>query len=243
MAMDARTLGNGSVQAQTAAALPGEARPNGLPRASVRVITRLRIAVLDPHCYAAEGLRALLPRLAEDIESVEIAGDLAEALDLVERCLPDAMVICSSVGGQSAAAVQSIKAISPTTKIMVLAAEDDRRDVIACMQAGISAYLSKKIDARELVRALQMVGDGEVVLSSFATSTLFQASESDEPVLTSQEQELLRLLAGGFDNSEMARAMFTSESTLKRLLNQLLKKLGARNRTQAAVFAATRGLV
>lgn len=201
-----------------------------------------RIVVVDPHPYAAEGLRALLNALTDDMEVVATSADTGLAPDQVDRHRADLLIVEPRTRGVLSM-IKVIRQSSESTRIVALTSEENRHHAAQVIRAGAHAYISKHIAPAELICVLQVVRAGRVVVSASATGALFDAPGSSAGGLTAQERTLLKLIIDGLDNGEMARRLMVSESTLKRTIHRLLKKLHARNRVEAAVHAASHGLL
>lgn len=204
---------------------------------------KIRVVSVDDHPTYAYGLKTLITSLAEDIEVVGVATSGEDAVDLVEEVLPDIVLMdlrMPRVEGIDAA--RKIRQLFPDVKIVMLTVSEDARDVHASISSGVHGYLSKDIDPEQLVAAIRAVHAGEVVLAPFAAALSFASSDSVAP-LSDAEIHLLRLTAGGHDYSEIARELAVSESTLKRMVHDVQRKLGVSTRIEAIVMAAKRGIV
>lgn len=206
-------------------------------------VGRIRVVSVDDQSTYAHGLQALLPALAPDIEVVGVATDAISGIDLVGRVLPDVVLLDIRMPGvDGTEAARKIRELYRDVKIVMLTVSDDPRDVHAAMTAGACGYLAKAMDPDQLVAAIRAVAAGEVVLSSFAASVSFADIAEVEP-LTDAQIHILRLMGRGCDHAELARELAVSQSTLKRMIHDVQRKLGVENRIQAIVVAAKRGLI
>jgi len=214
-------------------------------RASVRVL------IVDDHPMVREGLRSMLEPAG--VEVVGEAGTGEDALRAAAACEPEVVLLDLELPDLDGLAVlQRLKARAPGPAVLVITMHDDPTLVRRAVEAGASGYVLKGVGRRELLAALEAVRHGESVLDP----SLLRAALSDsrpeprpgprlkagEP-LTSVEQEMLRLVAAGLTNREIGQRLRWSVGTVKKYLQRTLEKLGAADRTQAAVEAVKRGLL
>jgi DNA-binding NarL/FixJ family response regulator len=131
--------------------------------------------------------------------------------------------------------------LAPGSKVLILTVSDDPTDVAQAMRVGARGYLSKQVEPRELISAVRAVAAGEVVLAPFAVNALFTSDASAR--LTDEDIRLLRAISDGASNPEAAAALAISESTLKRQLAGIQRKLKVDNKLQAVAYLARRGLL
>lgn len=203
---------------------------------------RSRIVMVDPHLYSAEGLRELLGARTGDLEIVSTVHGTELVNEEIRRHSADLLIIEPQLPG-TVTAIRAVRESPGDIKVIALTAQEDGRQAIEVIKAGAHAYISKQIKPDELVYVLRMVLSGKVVLSAFAARALVGRPEESVAVVNAQERKLLELLAEGLDNAEIATKLSVSESTLKRNISRVLKKLNARNKTQAVVQAASQGLL
>lgn len=206
----------------------------------------LRLMIVDDHQIVRQGLRAIL-RVLPDIELVGEADGGKSAVALAAQLLPDVILMDLVMPGMDGvAAITAIKRANPEQRIVVLTTFAESELVLAAVQAGADGYLLKDIDMQELARAIRTVHNGQPYLHPEATRHLIQAtSRPDQPTdhLTVREQEVLRLLARGMTNRQIADSLTISDKTVSVHISNLLGKLGLASRTQAALYAARVGLV
>ncbi len=203
----------------------------------------IRIVTVDDQSTYAHGLATLLPTLADDIEVVGVATDGASAIDLVGETAPDVVLLDIRMPGiDGIEAARKMNDLFPDVKVIMLSVSDDPRDVHATITAGANGYLSKEMDPEQLIAAIRAVHAGEVVLAPFAALVSFTNGDQVEP-LSDAEVHILRLIGRGCDHGEIARELAVSDSTLKRMIHEIQRKLGVENRMQAVVLAAKRGLI
>jgi two-component system, NarL family, response regulator LiaR len=209
-------------------------------------VERISVLVADDHPVVRQGLRTFL-ELQEDIELSGEAGDGFEAVARAEELLPDVVLmdlVMPELDGIEA--IRRIRSTSPATKVIVLTtfAEDDK--LFPAIKAGAAGYLLKDVEPRELAEAIRRVHRGEALLHPKVAGRLMRefAEESDmEEALTERELDVLRLIARGLPNKEIARELVVSEKTVKTHVSNILAKLHLADRTQAALYAVRRRLV
>jgi DNA-binding NarL/FixJ family response regulator len=203
---------------------------------------RSQIVMVDPHPYSAEGLRALLGMLTNDLEIVSIVHGTEMVIEEIHRHSADLLIIEPRLP-EAMSTIEAVRELPGDVKVIALTTQEDSRQAVEVITMGAHAYISKQIEPDDLICVLRLVRAGKVVLSTFAARALVGRPEETSEVLSAQDRKLLELIAEGLDNGEIARRLSMSESTLKRNINRLLKKLNARNKVQAAVRAASKGLL
>jgi DNA-binding NarL/FixJ family response regulator len=206
----------------------------------------LRLLVVDDHEVVREGLVALLSR-REEFQVVAEAGTVAQALAAARRFEPDLVVMDVRLpDGSGIEACREIRAEYPATRIVMLTSYPDEEAVLSAILAGASGYLLKQIRGRDLVNALEAVGRGDSLLDPAVTERVLErvrrianGGERDElSDLTAQERKILRLIAEGKTNKEIAAEVFLSDKTVKNYVSSILSKLNLQRRAQAAAFVA-----
>lgn len=202
----------------------------------------VRVVIVDDHPSYAQGLATLLSALGR-IEVVGLAHSARAALEQTALHRPDVVVMDMRLPERSGIEVtEKIRAELPDVKVVILSGSAEREDVQGAMSAGASGYLLKQSNAGDLVTAIKAVHAGQTVIEPSLVATLL-TSDPQRPALDDQDIYVLRLLARGWELSRVAKEISVSESTLKRQVAQIQEKLGASNRIQAVVAAATRGLL
>lgn len=205
----------------------------------------IRILLADDHHVVRQGLRMYLA-LDPQLEIVGEAADGEEAVARAHELKPDVILMDLLMPGMDGiAATAVIRRELPDTEVIALTSilEDDK--VIGAVRAGAIGYLLKDTQAHELCRAIRAAAAGQVQLSPEAAVRLMRevrAPDSPE-TLTDRETEVLRLLAQGLSNKELAQALTIREKTVKTHVSNILAKLGVPSRTQAALYAVRMGLV
>lgn len=208
---------------------------------------KIRVIIADDHALVREGLRKLL-ELDENIEVITEVGDGQGAINVARKERPDVILMDVNMPGTDGIiATRVIKRELPSTKIIALTIYEDE-EVVAMVKAGVSAYVLKDVAGSELIETIHKVMDGEVVIHPRVANRLVReltrADKKKEMVrLTKREKDVLILLVKGHTNKEMADIMFISEKTVKNHLTSIFRKLGVKDRTQAAVYALKNNLV
>jgi DNA-binding NarL/FixJ family response regulator len=214
--------------------------------------TPIRVLVADDQALVREGLMTLLA-LAAGIEPVAAAADGEEAVVLAARHRPHVVLMDLRMPRlDGAEATRQIRAAQPETEIVVLATHADDQSILDALQAGARGYLTKDAGIAEISRAIQAAAAHQGLLDPAVQSRLLAvataATAAPAPAaelpdeLTPREAEVLRLIARGLSNSEIAAALVVSEATVKSHINHLFAKIGARDRAQAVHYAYTQGL-
>jgi len=205
----------------------------------------IRIVLADDHAVVRQGLKMFLG-LDPEFEVVGEAENGAEALRLAREIHPDVVLmdlIMPVMDGIAATA--AIRREVPDTEVIALTSVLEDASVMGAMRAGAMGYLLKDTHAEDLIRAIKAAAAGQVQLSPQAAARLMrevQAPQSPEK-LTERETDVLRLLAQGRANKEIARELGIGEKTVKTHVSSILAKLGVPSRTQAALYAVRIGLV
>jgi NarL family two-component system response regulator LiaR len=205
----------------------------------------IRVLVADDHSVVRQGLHMFLS-LDPEFEVVGEAADGAEALRMAQELHPDVVLMDLLMPVMDGiAATAAIRGALPDTEVLALTSVLEDASVTGAVRAGAIGYLLKDTDADALCRAIKAAAAGQVQLSPQAAARLMRevrAPESPE-TLTDRETEVLRLLAQGRANKEIARELGIGEKTVKTHVSNILAKLGVQSRTQAALHAVQIGLV
>src|SRR5918995_1440244 len=204
-----------------------------------------RVLITDDHGVVRQGLRMFLS-LDPDFEVVGEASNGEEALAMAHDLQPDVVLmdlLMPVMDGISA--TEKIRAELPDVEVIALTSVLEDASVTGAVRAGAIGYLLKDTDSEELARAIKAAAEGRVHLAPEAAARLMRevrAPDSPEP-LTGREAEVLRLLARGRANKEISAELFIEEKTVKAHVSSILRKLGVRSRTQAALHAVRAGVV
>ena len=212
----------------------------------------IRILVADDHTLFRKGLRSLL----ENLTGMEVVGEAAtgsEVVTLAEELVPDLVLMDIKMPGLSG--IEATKLIlqeNPHTGIILVTMYDDAESVFSGMRAGARGYVLKGADPQDLKHAIEAAYRGEVLLSpAIAAKLLHRFNRMGEPrqtgipyeELTPRELEVLRLVAEGLSNKEIASKLVLSEKTVKNRISNIFAKLRVNDRTQAVLHALRAGLV
>ncbi|HET7035528.1 MAG TPA: response regulator transcription factor [Thermomicrobiaceae bacterium] len=223
--------------------------PNAAPARPGR--QPISVVLVDDHVLFRQALRHLLES-EPDIRIVGEAGTGDAALGLAEQKHPDVVLMDISMPGMDGvAATRDLKAEDPAVKVIILTMFGEDGHVIRAVRAGADAYLLKNTEATKLVDAIRAAARGASVIEPRMAATLLSefrrmsSMQDDDGLasLTEREIELLRLVAQGLSNKEIAYKLKLAESTIKNRLSILFEKLDVKDRTQAAIYALSHGLV
>lgn len=205
---------------------------------------RLRLAIADDQALVRSGLRALLDGFAQLQVRVE-ASDGASLLDALQA-QPVDLILCDirMPGGDGFTVLDGLRARGDATPVILLTTFDEPDLALRAAAAGARGFLLKDASPEDLLEAIARVAAGETLLAPVATDPVrarYAYRDQSEPTDTFNEREvaILRLLAGGYSNKEIARAVFLSEGTVKNYVSDILDKLGTRDRTRAVLKAIT----
>ncbi len=203
---------------------------------------RLRVLIAEDQAIVRDGLAALVS-YQPDMEVAGCAPDGAEAVRLYKELRPDVTLMdlrMPRMGGVEA--IEAIRVADPEARVLVLTTYDGDEDVYRALQVGASAYLLKDAETQELIGAIRTVAMGGRHIQPTIAQRLADRAMSGPPV-TEREIEVLRLVAAGMTNKEIASTLFIAEGTVKTHLNSIHEKLGVRDRTEAVMVAVRRGIL
>jgi NarL family two-component system response regulator LiaR len=205
----------------------------------------IRVLIVDDHSVVRQGLEMFLA-LDEELEVVGEAKNGVEALRLARELKPDVVLMDLLMPVMDGiAATGAIRRELPETEVIALTSVLEDRAIVDAIRAGAIGYLLKDTEADELRRAIKAAAAGQVQLSPEVARRLMQEMRvpKDPEPLTEREREVLRLLARGRSNKEIAAELVIGEKTVKTHVSNILGKLGLLDRTQAALYAVKHGLV
>ena len=212
----------------------------------------IRVAVVDDQELFRRGLTMLLG-VEDDIEVVGEAGDGVAATDLAASTVPDVILMDVRMPKRSGIeACVAIKDVAPTARIIMLTVSDEEADLYDAVKNGASGYLLKDSSIDEVAQAIRVVADGQSLISPSMAIKLLdefkQMSRSDRqqvpsPRLTDRELEVLKLVAQGLNNREIAKRLFISENTVKNHVRNILEKLQLHSRMEAVMYAVREKLL
>ena len=212
----------------------------------------IRIVLVDDQTLVRQGIRSLL-ELSEDIETVAEASDGEEGLVVIRRERPDVVLLdvrMPKKGGLDV--LRELQADGNAPPAILLTTFDDDEVLLEGMKAGARGYLLKDVSLEQLTGAIRTVAGGGTVIRPAITERVLRGLEhvrrdfdalSPPDPLTKREVEILRLMAGGYSNREIADALGTAEGTVKNHASSILSKLGVRDRTRAVLKALELGYI
>ena len=208
---------------------------------------KISVLIVDDHAVVRQGLKSLLS-LQEDIEVVGEAANGLEAEEQTSRLLPDVVLmdlIMPQVDGIEA--TRRIRALSPSTQVIVLTSFGEDEKVFSAIKAGALSYLLKNVSPGDLVNAVQAAHRGETQLHPEIAKKLMNElslgpRRQTPEELTERELDVLKLIARGQSNREISHELVISEKTVKTHVSNILSKLHLTDRTQAAIYALREGL-
>ena len=218
------------------------------------VVEPIRVLVVDDHALFRRGLQMVLEQ-EPDIEVVGEASDGTEAVETAAETLPDIVLMDVRMpkrGGIDACT--AIHDVAPSTKIIMLTISDEEADLYDAIKAGAMGYLLKEISIEEVADAIRAVVQGQSLISPSMASKLLNefaamVKKTDErqqvpaPRLTDREMEVLKLVAKGLNNRDIAKQLFISENTVKNHIRNILEKLQLHSRMEAVVYAVREKLL
>ena len=211
----------------------------------------ITVLLVDDHKIVRQGVQAYLHTLA-DIQVVAKADSGAAAVLAVEQYKPDVVLMDLEMPGEfdGIAATRQIRKLRPETQVIVVTSHHQDEYIFPAVRAGAISYLLKDVEPDELAAAIRKAKQGEAMLDSRVASRILrelQGLRNDEvnpfTELSEREFEVLRLIAAGKSNAEIAETLIIGESTVKTHIGNILRKLHLDDRTQAAVYAWQQGIV
>ena len=204
--------------------------------------TPIRLLIVDDHPVVRDGLVAILHQGEPDLEVVGEAGDGKEAVTTWRSLRPTVTIMDLQLPGQSGVeAIAAIRREDPDARILVLTTFDGDADIQRALEAGARGYLLKSMRRATLIEAVRAVAAGQRYLPPATAARLVEAMETER--LTARELDVLKLLAQGHRNREIADDLGLAEPTVKIHVNNLLRKLQVKDRTEAAMVALKRGII
>jgi DNA-binding NarL/FixJ family response regulator len=212
--------------------------------------TKITVMLVDDHAIVRGGVAAYLSA-QKDIEVVGEAASGKEAVELAEKLAPDVILmdlLMPQMDGVEA--TWRVRRVSPRSQVIVLTSYHEDTHIFPAIKAGALSYLLKDIEPQELAEAIRSASRGEAAVHPKVASRMMAELRGDQDqsinsynALTEREQEVLRCIADGMSNAQIAEALVISEKTVKSHVSNILNKLHLSDRTQAAVFAWREGIV
>ncbi len=216
----------------------------------------INVLLVDDQTIVRQGLRSLLS-LESDIVVVGEAADGAQAVDMVQRLSPDIVLLDVRMPNMDGLeALRRIKRLAPKVSVIMVTLYDNPDYLLEAVAAGAAGYILKDASRQELIRAVRLIAEGGAIISSsmmpdllrqveqlMSTRGIHVATESLAEKLTAREIEVLKLIAEGYTNQQIADLLIVSPTTVKTHVQNILEKLNVSDRTQAAVQAVRSGLI
>ncbi len=210
----------------------------------------MRIIICDDQAIVRDGLELLL-KLEKDMDVIGLAQDGAQAVELAAQKSPDLVLMDLKMPGMNGVeATRRIRAQNPKTRVLVLTTFDDDEWVFDAIRAGASGYLLKDTPREKVIESLRGTMTGKTYVDPLVAGKLMEqvASKQEQPSklvtekLTGREVDVLRLIARGLSNAEIAEKLLLSEGTIRNHVSAIFTKLDVSDRTQAAILAIRHGL-
>jgi DNA-binding NarL/FixJ family response regulator len=212
----------------------------------------LRVLLVDDHDLFRTGLRNLLEE--QGVQVIGEAADGQQAIRMVRELAPDVVVMDLNMPGMTGVeATRQVTSLAPLTRVVVLTISDQDEDVMNAILAGACGYLMKDSSIQDLMQGIRAAAVGESLISPHIAAKVLQrmratgTSEQDAATiraeLSDREIEVLKLIANGKDNAQIAGELHISPKTVKNHISNILMKLQIDNRIQAAVYAVRSGIV
>jgi DNA-binding NarL/FixJ family response regulator len=222
------------------------------PDPAARSAETLRVLLVDDHDLFRTGLRNLLEE--QTVQVVGEAADGAQAVRMVRELAPDVVVMDLNMPGMTGVeATRQVTSLAPLTRVVVLTISDQDEDVMNAILAGACGYLMKDSSIQDLMQGIRAAAVGESLISPHIAAKVLQrmratgTNEADAATiraeLSDREIEVLKLIANGKDNAQIAAELHISPKTVKNHISNILMKLQIDNRIQAAVYAVRSGIV
>ncbi len=211
---------------------------------------KIRIMLVDDHEVVRVGLKTVLS-MEEDLEVAGEAASGAEAIEKYPQLLPDVVLLDVLMPQMSGIETcRELLGLSPRPRVLMLTSYSGEEAVVSAIMAGASGYLLKNVGRQEIVRAIRTVAAGEALLDPAVTRKvtdhlvhLASSQPREQDPLSEREREILVLVARGLTNKEIAGQLIISEKTARNHVSHILEKLNLTRRSEAAAYAARRGLV
>jgi DNA-binding NarL/FixJ family response regulator len=213
----------------------------------------IRVVLADPHALFRRGVRLVL----DDERDIEVVGECADGLEAVDRIVelvPDLVLMDVTMPGVSGIeATRRVRSLVPSVKVAILTVSESDDDLFAAVRAGATGYLLKEVSIEELPDAVRAVARGHSLISPSMASRLLgefnalsrrvEEQRGTAPRLSDRELEVLRLVARGLSNKDIAAELVIAENTVKNHVRNILEKLQLRSRMEAAMYAVREKLV
>ena len=199
---------------------------------------KIKVIIIDDHPLMRRGIRQLL-ELQSAFDVVGDAGSGTEGIDLALQTSPDLVILDLNMKGLSGLdTLKALRAENVDARIVILTVSDAKNDIFTLVDAGADGYLLKDSEPDTLLLQLQRIAQGEVILSDSIKDLLLEKRPAEDPMklLTDREMDVLRLIATGLSNKQIAAQLFISEETVKVHIRNLLRKLNVHSRVAATIL-------
>lgn len=199
---------------------------------------KIKVIIIDDHPLMRRGIRQLL-ELQSAFGVIGDAGSGTEGIDLALQTSPDLVILDLNMKGLSGLdTLKALRAEGVDARIVILTVSDAKNDIFTLVDAGADGYLLKDSEPDTLLLQLQRIAQGEVILSDSIKDLLLEKRPAEDPMklLTDREMDVLRLIATGLSNKQIAAQLFISEETVKVHIRNLLRKLNVHSRVAATVL-------
>ena len=199
---------------------------------------KLKVLIIDDHPLMRRGIQQLV-ELEEGFEVVGGAGNGSEGINLALQTSPDLIILDLNMKGLSGLdTLKALRAEDVDARIVILTVSDAKNDIFTLIDAGADGYLLKDTEPDTLLSQLKRIAQGEAILSDSIKNLLLERQSSQSPIdsLTDREIDVLRLVATGLSNKQIAGQLFISEETVKVHIRNLLRKLNVHSRVAATVL-------
>jgi two-component system response regulator DegU len=209
-------------------------------------MNKISVLIADDHCMVRQGIKQII-ELEEDIVVIAQASNGEEAVRLAAIHRPDIILMDINMPGTNGIdAIKVLKEKQNASKIIVLTIHEDREYLFKTLQMGAEGYVLKDAEPAVLIHAIRSVYKGQTyiqpnmtkeLVKEFNRVTMHEKGKREECNLTSRELEVLKLIAEGMINKEIAKVLYISEKTVKNHVSNIFKKINVSDRTQAAIYA------
>ncbi|MDY0494920.1 response regulator [Pasteurella multocida] len=199
---------------------------------------KMKVLIIDDHPLMRRGIKQLM-ELAPNFEVVADAGNGSESISLALQTQPDLIILDLNMKGLSGLdTLKALRAEGIDARILILTVSDLKSDIFTLIDAGANGYLLKDTEPDALLSQIQRIAQGEVILSDSIKDALIERQMNADPIysLTDREMDVLRLIATGLSNKQIAGQLFISEETVKVHIRNLLRKLNVHSRVAATVL-------